>query len=241
MRAYIDLGHGEHGDPGAVSGNYVEHPMNIVTGNACAERLIQRGWEVLVEQGDLEIGDSARAGNAFGANILLSFHYNAGGGDRGEVIYSWKSGSLELANVVAQGIKNVGQQTVNVYQSKAIASGTAEYFGILRISTMAGVIIEPCFLDNSTDITLADSVEEQKNIGYAIADAVADYYGGEDMEKTTVKLNGNTIGNGYFDAVANRNQIPVGLLIAELSKIGIVLSASWDEPNKTINIIYPVE
>ena len=181
MKVYIDIGHGERGDPGAVSGSFVEHQMNIKVAHAFANRMQQHGWEVKVEQGNLEMGDSARAANNFGADLLLSFHFNAGGGDRGEVIYSWEPGALELANAVAEGIKRAGQTEVRVYKSKANSSGTAEYFGILRVSKMPAVIVEPCFIDNPVDRQIADTDEELKHIGYCIADALAEYYGGEEM------------------------------------------------------------
>lgn len=181
MKIYIDIGHGEHGDPGAVSGSFVEHQMNIKVAHAFANRMQQHGWEVKVEQGNLEMGDSARAANRYGADLLLSFHFNAGGGDRGEVIYSWESGALELANVVAEGLKKVGQTVVKVYKSKANSSGTAEYFGILRVSKMPAVIVEPCFIDNPVDRQIADTDEKLRNIGYCIADAMAEHYGGDEM------------------------------------------------------------
>ena len=181
MKVYVDIGHGERGDPGAISGSFVEHQMNIKVARAFANRMQQHGWEVKIEQGNLEMGDSARVANNWGADLLLSFHFNAGGGDRGEVIYSWESGALELANVVAEGLKKVGQTVVKVYKSKANSSGTAEYFGILRVSKMPAVIVEPCFIDNAVDRQIADTDEELKHIGYCIADALADHYGGEEM------------------------------------------------------------
>jgi hypothetical protein len=183
-RVYIDIGHGElkngRNDPGAVKDSFVEHSMNIITGTALAERLIQRGFTVKLETGNLTIDASAKAANAFGANILISQHYNAGGGDRGEVIYSWKNGSAQLANAAAQGLKKAGQTVVNVYKSKPNSSGTAEYFGILRNAKMPAIIIEPCFIDNTIDRTLADTIEEQKNIGYCVGDAIASAYGSPD-------------------------------------------------------------
>ncbi len=181
MKIYIDIGHGEHGDPGAVSGRFVEHQMNIKVAHAFADQMKQHGWEVKIEQGNLEIGDSARVANNWGADLLLSFHFNAGGGDRGEVIYSWEFGALELANAVADGLKIAGQSAVRVYKSKANSSGTAEYFGILRVSKMPAVIVEPCFIDNPVDRQIADTDEELRDIGYCIADALAEYYGGEEM------------------------------------------------------------
>jgi len=181
VKVYVDVGHGERGDPGAVSGRFIEHQMNIKVAHAFAERMSQYGWEVKVEQGNLEMGDSARAANNFGADLLLSFHFNAGGGDRGEVIYSWEPGTLELANAVAEGIKRAGQTEVRVYKSKANSAGNAEYFGILRVSKMPAVIVEPCFIDNPVDRQIADTDEELKHIGYCIADALAEHYGGDEM------------------------------------------------------------
>ena len=64
MKIYIDIGHGGS-DPGAVSGNFVEHQMAIVTGMAMADRLLAYGHQVKVEPGDLSITDSAKAANAF--------------------------------------------------------------------------------------------------------------------------------------------------------------------------------
>ena len=181
MKIYIDIGHGGN-DPGAVSGNFIEHQMAIVTGMAMADRLMAHGHQVKVEPGDLSITDSAKAANAFKADMLLSVHYNAGGGDRGEVIYSWKRGSVLLANVVADGLKAAGQSVVRVYRSKANSVGNAEYFGVLRAATMPAVIIEPAFIDNSIDRQLVDSIDKQKKMGVHIADAIADSYGLEDGE-----------------------------------------------------------
>ena len=182
MKIYIDIGHGEGGDPGAVSKPYIEHEMAMVTGLAMADQLKKRGIEVKVEPGNLDISSSARAANSWGADLLLSIHYNAGGGDRGEVIYSWKRGSDVLANIVGNGLKKAGQTVVRVYKSKANSTGYAEYFGILRGANMPAVIIEPAFLDNATDRHLVDTVMKQKQMGITLADAIADAYGLEEDE-----------------------------------------------------------
>ena len=44
MKIYIDIGHGGS-DPGAVSGNFIEHQMAIVTGMAMADRLMAYGHQ----------------------------------------------------------------------------------------------------------------------------------------------------------------------------------------------------
>jgi N-acetylmuramoyl-L-alanine amidase len=200
-KIYIDIGHGENGDMGAVNNELIEHKMNVVTANALKDRLIEHGFEVMIESGNQEITASARSANNFGADILLSCHYNAGGGDRGEVIYSWKNNSLELANVVATGLKNASQSEVRVYKSKPNSTNTAEYFGILRASNMPSVIIEPCFIDNAIDRQLADTIEEQAYIGYCIADAIAEVYGGEkEVEQWKIDIMNKAVGYELISA-----------------------------------------
>ncbi len=178
MKIYIDKGHGEDGDPGACNDGLIERDMTIITGNALGKRLEEYGWGVVLEQGNLEITESANAANGCGADLCISVHYNAGGGDRGEVIHSWKSGAVELANAVAQGLKKAGQTKLKIIKCKANGKGTAEHFGILRTTKMPAVIVEPCFIDNAADRIIADTMEEQKNIGICIADALAEVYGG---------------------------------------------------------------
>lgn len=234
MKFYIDIGHGEKGDPGAMAGGLIEHQMNIVTGNALAERLIQHGHTVMVESGNKTINASASAANVFGADFLISQHYNAGGGDRGEVIHSWKSGALQLANAVADGLKNAGQTKVNVIKSKANSKGNAEYFGILRNSRMPSVIIEPCFIDNTIDRTLADSEAKQKNIGIYIADAIANVYGSnlkedDKLPEVHVKINGLNVTNGYL--IDNTSYVPIRAIAEALGA-----KVSWDGATKTVLI-----
>ena len=44
MKVYVDIGHGERGDPGAVSGRFIEHQMNIKVAHAFADHMKQHGW-----------------------------------------------------------------------------------------------------------------------------------------------------------------------------------------------------
>ena len=46
---------------------------------------------------------------------------------------------------------------------------------------MPAVIVDPCFIDNPVDRQIADTDEELRDIGYCIADALVEYYGGEGM------------------------------------------------------------
>jgi N-acetylmuramoyl-L-alanine amidase len=233
MKIYIDIGHGEGGDPGAVSKPYIEHEMAMVTGLAMADQFHKRGIEVQVEPGNLTISESARRANLWNADLLLSIHYNAGGGDRGEVIYSWKRGSEALASIISIGLKTAGQTVVRAYKSKANSKGDAEYFGILRIARMPAVIIEPAFIDNVVDRQLVDTLLKQKQMGITLANAIADAYGLEDDDEvaaeTKIKVNGQVL-TGYI-LKDNLSYAPVRALAEALGA-----KVEWDDKTKTVNI-----
>jgi len=231
MKIYIDIGHGEGGDPGAVSKPYIEHEMAMVTGLAMADQFRKRGIEVKVEPGNLDISSSARTANSWGADLLLSIHYNAGGGDRGEVIHSWKRGSLELANIIGNGLKKAGQSVVRVYKSKANSKGDAEYFGILRVARMPAVIIEPAFIDNAVDRQLVDTLLKQKQMGITLANTIADAYGreAEEVTETKIKIDDKVL-TGYI-LKDNLSYAPVRALAEALG-----CKVEWDETTKTVRI-----
>lgn len=207
---YDDKGHGEtiHGraDPGAVSGGLIEHDMNEVTGEAFAVRIREHGHECKVEPGDLKINESAAAANTFGADYCLSFHENAGKGNRGEVIYNWKPGADRLAAVAADGLHAAGQTKVNLVRSPANKDGTAEFFGMLRIPNMPAIIIEPCFIDNVDDRTLADTVDKQRHIGIFIADAMAAEYGSKLRQKVKIISGDHTLAGFLQDG---KTMVPI--------------------------------
>ena len=173
-RIYVDIGHGG-ADPGAVATTngikYVEYNFNVRVGNRFAERMRAFGHDVLVEPGHLSLSASAAKANEFKADYIFSFHMNAAGGDRGEVYYAKEKGSKELADAVAAALTAFGQQEVRV-KYWPNSSGTAEYLGILRHSKMPGVLIEPCFIDNKSDVKLLDTEREQLAWADALAEAV---------------------------------------------------------------------
>lgn len=175
MKIWIDIGHGGK-DPGAVSGSFIERDINVVYAQAMARALLQYGADVRVEQGALSIIESAAQANIWPADLLISCHVNAGGGDRGEVFFSKKDGSSRLAQAVANGLKAAGQTTVSI-SYKANSTNTAEYYSILRNSKMPGVIIEPCFIDNIEDRKIIDAVDKQGLLGRCIAEAIVREYG----------------------------------------------------------------
>ena len=243
FRVYIDFGHGElkkNGikDPGAVSGNFKEHDMNVVYGIALAERLKQHGYNVKTEPGNLSITTSAQTANNFGAGLLVSCHINAGGGDRGEVIYSVRQGSKKLADAVVVGLKNAGQTVTRTF-TKTNDNGS-DYFGILRIARMPAVIVEPFFIDNANDRQIGDTTEKLKKLGVCIADAIASVYGSNlkgseniktqiDLPEVPVRVNGSIIGRGVI--IEDVTYMPVRAIAEALGA-----KVDWDANTRTVLI-----
>lgn len=179
MKIFIDPGHGGT-DPGACSGNLIEKNMNLITATATAEYLQKYGCEVKLSRTTdtyLSLTGRANMANNWGADYFVSCHYNAGGGDRGEVIHSVTHGSsYNLAQAIGSRLANLGQTQLNLYDKKA-SSGTGDYFTVIAKSKAPAVIVEPCFIDNEQDRQIADTESEQKEIGVAIAKGVLDLLG----------------------------------------------------------------
>lgn len=248
--AYVEVGHGERGDPGAVKGKFIEHQMNKIVAAVFTQRARLYGWKIIEEKGNLEMHENGRIANESGAAFYLSFHFNAGGGDRGEVIYAWEDGSKRLADAVAKGLKKAGQTEVRVYKSKANSAESSEYFGVLRYSKMAGVIIEPCFIDNVVDRQIADTEEKLKNIGKCIADALVTEYGGSlkkeaknmlaklkldtqvNLPDVGVTLNGVKKSNSVLLNIDGKDTTYIPAVILRDVGMGVV----WDSATKTVKI-----
>ena len=192
-----DGGHGGS-DPGACSGALIEKNMTLVTTKAAAAKSIKYGFHTLLsrmQDTTIGINERVKSANESKADLFISCHYNAGGGDRGEAIHSIYYGTgYELAQVINKYIKGLGQTATKEY-SKVNRSGN-DYFGVIRDTNMPAIIIEPCFIDSASDRQIADTEAEQRFIGYAIADAVAEFYGLKtvfDVEAITRLYNANII------------------------------------------------
>jgi len=204
IKAYIDLGHDEGSDTGAVCGSFIERNMIKVYAAQLVRHLVAAGWDVKVKPPGLGINASAAVCNAFNPDIMFSCHINAGGGDRGEVIHSIRAGSKQLANVIGSGLSSAGQTKVNTYL-KLNTNGT-DYFGMLRQTKCAAVIIEPFFLDNIVDRQIGNTDGELQHIGKCIAFALLKHYGGLQIKEETEMVRYRTLNeipneSGFRDVV----------------------------------------
>ena len=111
MKIFIDAGHGGK-DSGATSGGLIEKDMTLMCSKGVQLFLQKNGCEVKLARNNdkyLSLTERANMANLWGADLFISLHFNAGGGDRGEVIHSVSGGKGKLlAEKIADEIKKLG-------------------------------------------------------------------------------------------------------------------------------------
>lgn len=185
----IDPGHGGS-DSGAPHGNHIEKTYNLDTALACRDELKKYGVTVIMTRTTdkyLSLNERCNIANKNNCDRFVSIHHNSGGGDRGEVIYSKALGnSKAMASCIAKEMKaDMGQTVVNEYK-KLNKAGTADYYAVIRGTDMPANIVEVCFLDNSKDVQIADTLEERKRNGREIAQGILKHLGIK-VNETTVQ------------------------------------------------------
>ena len=172
-KVYIDPGHGGS-DPGAVK-YIVEREVNLVMALACEEYLNANGVSTKMSRTsnstDTSINSMAREANSWGADLVISIHNNAGGGDGFEVYHTVGGGRGKvLAQNIEAEVKKIGQNSRGL-KTRRDTDGT-DYYGMIRLTNAPAVICEGVFVDNATDVKIADTAEEQRAFGYAYARGV---------------------------------------------------------------------
>ena len=170
MRVFIGVGHGG-ADPGAV-GHLVEKEVNLVEALACRDFLKSHGVQVLMSRTSDEendpVTDEINECNAFEPDLAIDIHNNSGGGDGFEIFYHYKGGiSKNLAENIEDEVKKIGQNSRGC-KTKLNSNGS-DYYAFIRGTICPAVICEGCFVDNETDVQIADSIEKQKAFGVAYA------------------------------------------------------------------------
>lgn len=177
-RVFIGVGHGGK-DPGA-TGYIVEADANLVMAMACREYLIANGVNVGISRTKDEndsLAEEIRECNAFKPDCAIDCHNNAGGGDGFEVIHSINTNGKgkKLAGYINEEVKRIGQNSRGLKTRKN--SNGKDYFGFVRSTNCPAVICEGVFVDNKTDVQIADTYAEQREFGYAYARGVLKYLG----------------------------------------------------------------
>ena len=164
-RIFIDPGHSIT-DPGAV-GYEVERDLNEKVSKYQNEYLLANYvCETKVDPvTNTSLSAVAERANAWKADLLVSNHFNAGGGDGYEaLVYSEKTKAL--GEVFEKHVKAIGQNSRGVKYRPGLA--------VLRQSNMPAVLNEGAFVDNKKDIEDWNDDAELKKLGIAYAKAAAE-------------------------------------------------------------------
>ena len=195
----IIKGHGGS-DVGAVSGNLIEKTMNSITATAMYNYLKSQGFtNVTLDNENTDIDQEVILANSGSYDIVISVHYNAGGGDGFECYYhSSNSKAKNLCLAIETQIKAIGQN------SRGVKLG--DNYKIIRKVTPMSIILEGGFIDNATDRQLFDTQSEQEKVGIAYAKGVMQYLGVKDATLvTTGKL--YKVQVGAFSQLSNANKL----------------------------------
>lgn len=178
-KVFIGVGHGGK-DPGAVASGLLEKDVNLEMALAMAEVLRQHHVDVALsrtQDEDDPLQEELAEAKAFGADLAVEIHNNAGGGDGFEVYVQTgvhKEESRKLAELLEQEVKRMGQNSRGI-KTRLMANGQ-DYFGWLRQNDCPAVLCEGAFLDTA-DREMIDTQEKQEAFGLAYAKGVLEYLG----------------------------------------------------------------
>ena len=186
-KVFLSAGHGGS-DPGAVGFGMKEKDINLNIMLACLDELVKHGVTVVcsrIKDENDPVGSEVKEANASGADVAVSFHTNAGGGNGSESYY-WTNDlkGQKLATLCEKHANSIGQN------SRGIKSGNHLYF--IKNTNMTAVLCECAFIDNDTDNDIIDTIAEQRAFGVAYAKAILEYLG----------INYNNSNNKTIDEIA---------------------------------------
>lgn len=217
----VDPGHGG-ADAGAVK--YLrEEDVNLTTGLACRDFLELHNvdvWMSRTKDVDTSLNKTCADINKWGADLAISVHNNAGGGDGFEAYYSIVGGvGKTLAKNIETEVKELGQNSRGL-KTKKNAEGK-DYYGFIRMTNCPAVICEGVFVDNKTDVKIADTLAEQRLFGYAYAKGVLKTLGIKEkpVYETTSSMN--------FRDAASLDSNVLGTIPEGTVLTGVVDSNGW--------------
>lgn len=197
-KIFISAGHGGS-DPGAVANGLKEKDINLNALLACQAELVRHGITVVcsrITDADDPVHQEVKEANASGADMAISFHANAGGGDGFEAFYySTNAKGKKLAGLCEKYVKAIGQN------SRGLKTGDHLYF--IRKTTIPAVLVESFFVDNVKDKMIGDTVAEQKAFGVAYAKAILEYFGIEYKAANNIQAS-NELYRVQLGAYANK-------------------------------------
>ena len=164
-KIYINPGHSNK-DPGAVSYE-IERELNVKVSNYQKDYLLANyECEVRMNPGTMgNLYDISNDANKWGADLFVSNHFNAGGGDGYEALV-YSEARRAIGEVFNKHIKAIGQNSRGVKLRPGLV--------VLKATDMPAVLNEGAFVDNKKDIQDWNDDAELKKMGEAYAKATAE-------------------------------------------------------------------
>lgn len=189
-KIYINPGH-SNVDPGAV-GYETERKLNVKAAGFMNAHLLETYdcQTMVTPASENGLRPVAEAANRWGADLFVSIHFNAGGGDGFEALVH-NAGRTALGKVFEKHVKAAGQNSRGVKLRPNLA--------VLRLTDMPAVLNEGAFVDNKTDIADWNEDAELKKLGIAYAEAAAEY-----LQLSKKEVTGDTLYRVQVGAYRNR-------------------------------------
>ena len=165
-KIYINPGH-SNTDPGAV-GYETERILTVKVSDYQRAYLLAN-YDCAVKMNPGTVGSLtaiSNDANSWGADLVVSNHFNAGRGDGYEALV-YSNARRSLGKIFEKHVKAVGQNSRGVKLRPDL--------GILRLTNAPAVLNEGAFVDNWDDIQEWNDDAELKVLGIAYAKAAAEY------------------------------------------------------------------
>ena len=164
-KIYINPGHSDT-DPGAV-GHETERRLNVIVSRYMNEYLLANFvCETRISDGAMGLTAVCNDANSWGADLFVSNHFNAGGGDGYEALV-FNENRKALGYIFEKYILTAGQNSRGVKLRPGLA--------VLKNTYMPAIINEGAFVDNLKDIQDWNDDAELKALGEAYAKAAAEF------------------------------------------------------------------
>lgn len=182
-RVYINPGHSDK-DPGAV-GYETERRLSVAVSRYMNDYLLANyECETKVTPGSMDsLNAVCKEANEWGADLFVSNHFNAAGGDGFECyIHNWKR--KDLGMLLAKQVEAIGQNL-------RMPDNAGEPMGVkvrpnlivLKNTNMPAILTEGAFVDNLEDIQDWNDNFELQKLGEAYAKAAVEYLNLEEKKK----------------------------------------------------------
>lgn len=214
----LDAGHYAYYNQGVIK-EYWESLNNWTQHLLLKEELENRGFIVYTtrtdEEKDLALYDRGYQVKKYGADIFLSIHSNAPGGNHPEISgvvvnhsISANAEQKELAERLAMVMSYTMINGINSIYSKKSTKGDYDYYGVLRGAVAGGCtncfILERGFHTNKSDCNWLLNEDNLRTMAINLADLLDEYYhGGETVRQFTLlsdmnirkEINGTIVGS----------------------------------------------